>query len=276
MYKLIATDCDGTILNSKGYLPKEIINTFKVLHNKGIHILLATGRNDILAKDYLDELDIDCPVAGCNGATLLNFYTNKHYFTKSMDKNSLDKIFNMCKDGNIGVKMFATDTCYTNDRTLYEGGINLITTKYTRKMKYSINYQLVKNMHDVSGLDNVVKAVVIEQDIPKLLKIRDSINANIPSVKAVQSNWNCIDINSKSVSKGNAILEYAKIIGVKPDEIIAFGDSENDISMLKTAGLGIAVGNADDCVKSSANKVIDTNDNFGVAKFLREIYNIND
>ena len=76
MYKLIATDCDGTILNSKGYLPKEIIDTFKVLHNKGIHILLATGRNDILAKDYLDELDIDCPVAGCNGATLLNFYTN--------------------------------------------------------------------------------------------------------------------------------------------------------------------------------------------------------
>ncbi len=276
MYKLIATDCDGTILNSKGYLPKEIIDTFKVLHNKGIHILLATGRNDILAKDYLDELDIDCPVAGCNGATLLNFYTNKHYFTKSMDKNSLDKIFDMCKDGNIGVKMFTNDTCYTNDRTLYEGGINLITTKYTRKMKYSINYELVKNMHDVSGLDNVVKAVVIEQDIPKLLKIRDSINANIPSVKAVQSNWNCIDINSKSVSKGNAILEYAQIIGVKPDEIIAFGDSENDISMLKTAGLGIAVGNADDCVKSSANKVIDTNDNFGVAKFLREIYNIND
>ena len=292
MYKLIATDCDGTILNSKGYLPKEIIDTFKVLHNKGIHILLATGRNDILAKDYLDELDIDCPVAGCNGATLLNFYTNKHYFTKSMDKNSLDKIFDMCKDGNIGVKMFTIQscginrmdlcqyflvyTCYTNDRTLYEGGINLITTKYTRKMKYSINYELVKNMHDVSGFDNVVKAVVIEQDIPKLLKIRDSINANIPSVKAVQSNWNCIDINSKSVSKGNAILEYAKIIGVKPDEIIAFGDSENDISMLTTAGLGIAVGNADDCVKASANKVIDTNDNFGVAKFLREIYNIND
>ena len=78
------------------------------------------------------------------------------------------------------------------------------------------------------------------------------------------------------MSKGNAILEYAQIIGVKPDEIIAFGDSENDISMLKTAGLGIAVGNADDCVKASANKVIDTNDNFGVAKFLREIYNIND
>lgn len=78
-------------------------------------------------------------------------------------------------------------------------------------MKYSINYKLVENMHDFSGLDNIVKAVVIEQDIPKLLKIRDIINTSIPSVKAVQSNWNCIDINSKSVSKGNAILEYAKI-----------------------------------------------------------------
>lgn len=274
MYKLIATDCDGTILNSEGFLPNEIIDTFRKLHNKGIHILVATGRNDILAKDYLDELNINCPIAGCNGATLVNFYSKQKYFIKSMDTTSLDKIFDICQDNNIGVKIFTTDTCYTNDKTLYEGGIGLITTKYKRKMKYSVNYKLIDNMHSVSNLDNVVKAVVIENDIPKLLKLRDTINISIPSVKAVQSNWNCIDINSKDVSKGNAILDYAKIVGVKPEEIIAFGDSENDISMLKCAGIGVAVSNAQDCVKEAADEIVDTNDNFGVAKFLKGIYGV--
>lgn len=272
MYKLIATDCDGTILNSQGYLPREIIDTFRALHNKGIHIIIATGRSDILAKDYLDELDINCPVIGCNGATLANFYTNKNYFINAMDSRSLDKLFDMCDSLNIAVKIFTPDTCYTSDKKLYEGGINLITTKYTRKMKYSINYELVDNMHSVSSLDNVIKAVIIESDIPKLLSIRDNINENIPDLKAVQSNWNCIDINNKSVSKGNSLIKYAEMLNIKPEEIIAFGDSENDVSMIKAAGLGVAVSNAADCVKKAADEIADTNDNFGVAKYLQKLY----
>ena len=274
MYKLIVTDCDGTILNSEGFLPQEIINTFRTLHNKGIHILIATGRNDILAKDYLDELDINCPIIGCNGATLANFYTGEKYFIKSMDKISLDKIFDICNEYNTGVKIFTLDTCYTNDETLYRGGINLITTKYKKVMKYSVDYKLVDNMHSISSVNNAVKAVVIDNNIPRLLKLRDIINNNIPTVKAVQSNWNCIDINANAASKGNAMLEYAIQIGVKPNEIIAFGDSENDISMLKAAGLGVAVENAHNCVKDAADKITDSNDNLGVAKFLKDIYNL--
>lgn len=274
MYKLIATDCDGTILNSQGYLPREIIDTFRSLHNKGIHIIIATGRSDILAKDYLDELGIGCPIIGCNGATLANLYTGENYFINSMETSALSKLFDMCEARNIGVKIFTPNTCYTSDKNLYEGGINLITTKYTRKMKYSINYELVSNMHSLSSLKNVIKAVIIESDTEKLLNIRDIINESIPNLKAVQSNWNCIDINNKTVSKGNAVLKYAEMLNVKPDEIIAFGDSENDISMLKAAGLGIAVSNAADCVKKSADEITDTNDNFGVAKYLQKLYNL--
>lgn len=274
MYKLIATDCDGTILNSEGFLPEEIINTFRALHKKGIHILIATGRNDILAKDYLDELGIDCPVVGCNGATLVNFYTNEKYFIKSINKKALDKIFDICSTEGIGVKAFTLDSCYTNDKTLYEGGMGLITTRYKRKMTYSVEYKLVDDMHSISHIPNFVKAVVIEYNIDRLLKIRDKINESIEGINAVQSNWNCIDIISSDVSKGNAVLEYAKMLGIKPYEIIAFGDSENDISMIKAAGLGVAVKNAAAEVKSAADKIVDTNDNCGVAKLLNEIYKL--
>lgn len=274
MYKLIATDCDRTLIDSQGYMPKENLEILRNLHNMGIHIIIATGRNDILAKDYLDELDIDCPVIGCNGATMCNFYTGENYFTKSMSEESLNAIFDIFDKYKIGSKIFTNDTCYTDDKKLFTGGMNLITTSYTREVNYHVNYELVENMHNVAGLENVLKAVVINNDIDFVLKIRDEINATVKGVNAVQSNWNCIDINVAGISKGNALLEYAKIVGVNPEDIIAFGDSENDISMIEYAGLGVAVGNAQDNVKAAADIVTDTNDNCGVAKTLKEIFNI--
>lgn len=274
MYKLIATDCDRTLIDSEGYMPKENLEILRKLHSMGIHIIIATGRNDILAKDYLDELDINCPVIGCNGSTMCNFYTGENYFIKSISKDSLNAIFDIFDYYNIGSKIFTTDTCYTDDKTLFTGGMNLITTTYTRKVNYHVKYELVENMHDVAGLENVLKAVVINNDIDFVLKIRDEINKNVKGVTAVQSNWNCIDINVEGVSKGKAMLEYAKIVGVKPEETIAFGDSENDISMLKYAGLGIAVENAQDNVKQAADMITASNNDCGVAKALKEIYGI--
>lgn len=274
MYKLIATDCDRTLIDSEGYLPKENKEVLQKLHKMGIHIIVATGRNDILAKDYLDELEFDCPVIGCNGSTMCNFYTGEHYFTKSISEESLEALFTIFDKYKIGSKIFTDKKCYTDDKKLFTGGMQLITTTYTREVNYHLDYELVENMHSLTKTKNVLKAVIINNDIDFVLKIRDEINENVEGVTAVQSNWNCIDINVKGVSKGNAMLEYAKIVGVKPEETIAFGDSENDISMIKNAGLGVAVGNALDNVKAAADIVTDTNNECGVAKVLKEIFKL--
>ncbi len=274
MYRLIATDCDGTILDSEGFLPDEIISVFRRLDSMGVHILPVTGRNDIIARDYLDELDIGCPIIGCNGATLVNFDTGERFFTKAIDKASVLRFMDICKRLNTPCKIFTTDRQYTNSRELYEGGINLITVGYKKKMTYHIETILVEDIYTVADMDNIIKCVVVNNDVDFVLRVRDIINEEIPSLKAVQSNWNCIDINRRDVSKGAAMLEYADMLGIKRDEIIAFGDSENDISMLEAAGLGIAVGNAHDIVKKSADRVIGTNDEKGVAVFLREVFGL--
>lgn len=274
MYKLIATDCDKTLIDSKGYLPDENRDVLRRLHNMGIHIIVATGRSDILAKDYLDELDIDCPVIGCNGASMCNFYTGENFFTKSMSEESLNSLFDIFNKHKLGSKIFTTDTCYTDDKELFDGGIQIVTTTYTKKMNYSVKYELVEDMHSVARLDDVLKAVVINNDRVSLLKIRDEINEKVKGVTAVQSNWNCIDINVKGISKGSAVAHYAKIKGIKPEEVIAFGDSENDISMIKYAGIGIAVENAEEDVKAAADMVTASNDDCGVAKALYKIFNL--
>lgn len=274
MYKLVATDCDGTILDSEGFLPEEIIRVFRQLKDMGIHILPVTGRNDIIARDYLDELGIGCPVIGCNGATLVNFYTGERFFTKAIYREDVIKFMDICKRFDTPCKIFTTDTQYTNSRKLYEGGINIITVGYKKKMRYSIETIFTEDIYSVADAENIIKCVVVNNDIDFLLSVRDAINSEIPSLKAVQSNWNCIDINRRDVSKGAAVLEYGKMLGIKPEEIIAFGDSENDLSMIEAAGLGVAVGNAHSCLKEKADMVCDTNDNLGVAKVLKEIYKL--
>ena len=83
-----------------------------------------------------------------------------------------------------------------------------------------------------------------------------------------------LDIVKKGVSKGAALLKYGEMLGIKPEDIIAFGDSENDVSMIKAVGGGYAIGNAAQCVKDVAKYIADTNDNCGVAKVLDKKFNL--
>lgn len=88
--------------------------------------------------------------------------------------------------------------------------------------------------------------------------------------EAHKSLSNMLDVMNKGVTKGNAIKNLAQSLGVKQEEIIAIGDNENDISMIKYAGLGVAMGNAEEKVKEVSNFITDTNDNHGVAKVIQQ------
>lgn len=274
MYKLVATDCDGTFIDSKGWLPEANKIAFQKLHKMGVPVVLVTGRNDFLTKDYVDELGFQCPVIGGNGATLGNIYTGKREYINSMNSSELSEVFKVCQKYNVPCKVFTTEKCYTNDIDLKNGGIKLITVKYTKPIKTAIENVLLEDIGESAYYENVIKVVIINENIEFLTEIKDYINKNVPTVSALQSNWNCIDIMKKGVSKGAALLKYGEMLGIKPDEIIAFGDSENDVSMISAVGGGYAIGNADECVKKVAKFVADTNDNCGVAKVLNKIFNL--
>lgn len=274
MYKLVATDCDGTFIDSKGWLPEENKIAFQRLHQRGIPVVLVTGRNDFLTKDYVDELGFQCPVIGGNGATLGNIYTGERKYVNAMTKDEMNGVFDICDKFKVPCKVFTTEKCYTNDIDLKNGGIKLITVKYTKPIKTTIENVLETDIRKTADFKNVIKVVVIEDNIEFLTEIKDAINEKVKTVTAIQSNWNCIDIVKKGVSKGAALLKYGEMLGIKPEDIIAFGDSENDVSMIKAVGGGYAIGNADQCVKDVAKYIADTNDNCGVAKVLDKEFNL--
>ena len=93
MYKLVAVDCDNTLLDSTANIPNENKNAIRILKNKGIKFILATGRNDILVKDYLDELGFDAPVIGCNGASVRELASKKLLKLNPIEKSALKEVF---------------------------------------------------------------------------------------------------------------------------------------------------------------------------------------
>ena len=121
-YKLVALDCDGTLLGSDGNIPKENITALHKLKARGIEVVLATGRSDLLTKDYVEDLGIDVKVIGCNGATLSNVLTGERLYVHSIDRNVVKTVLRACMEKSIPCKAFTTDMCYTSDVIAMEKG----------------------------------------------------------------------------------------------------------------------------------------------------------
>lgn len=274
-YRLVAFDFDGTFLDSEGNIPKRNADALKRLKKLGVELLAVTGRNDILVKDYIEELGIDIPVVGCNGASLGNVITGERSYIHPIGKDVVKKVIYECIRLGIPCKAMSIDACYTSDNEMLTKGIKQIVAKYTRELKYMIDYIYFtdEQMLELAENTDIVKLVTVNDDIEKLMALQGVLRG-ISGIQVLKSNRNCLDMIAENVSKGNALKKYASDMGIRAEGCIAFGDNENDISMLKYAGLGVAMANADECVRAAADEVTLTNDECGVAAVLEREFNI--
>ncbi|HBH3034913.1 TPA: HAD-IIB family hydrolase, partial [Clostridioides difficile] len=115
---------------------------------------------------------------------------------------------------------------------------------------------------------DILKFVIIEEKNPSIL---DEIRKELRKVQGIKitSSWpNNIEVMNEGVDKGNAVKILAEKMNIDREDIIAFGDNYNDIEMIKFAGLGVAMGNAEEFIKQEADYVTDTNQDSGVAKAI--------
>lgn len=274
-YKLVAFDCDGTLFDSSGNIPKRNALALNNLHNKGIELLAVTGRSDILTRDYIEELGINIPVVGCNGASLSNVITGERIYIHPIDKVAVKAVIEACIKESIPCKALSMDTVFTSDKEMLEKGIKQIVTKYTRELKYMLKGKWLtdEDMLKMAETEDIVKIVTVNNDIERLRAIQKGLSS-VKGLQVLKSNINCLDMIAENVSKGKGLVDYANRKGISMEQCIAFGDNENDISMIQTAGLGIAMANADDAVKQAADRIALTNDECGVAVELERIFGI--
>ena len=262
MYKLIALDIDGILLNSE----KKITNEFLILFKKqksGAKVVLSTGRPLPGVTPLLDELNLndDGDYVICfNGAVVQEVKSKKILSNIEMCHDDFVLINNLAKENNTHVHINTPTNLIIPEET---------PNKYTIHEATLNNIDIVSmNEEDINDDITFCKIMIIDEP-EKLEEVLENIPKDLfDKYTIVRSAPFFLEFLNKNANKGTALEALCNTINIPLSKSIAVGDEENDQHMIKMAGLGVAMGNARDSIKEIANYVTCSNNEHGVAKVI--------
>lgn len=252
MIKLIVSDMDGTLLGGDGKISPMNRQAIETARAMGVPFVLCTGRIYSAAYPYAKDLALTSPIIGCNGAIIKSPATGEVLYTNEMKPEVVQRVVDVFRKYDHYFHFYDEDTVYAEKRGPLFDYIEMMSIKISDG---AIKTRLVEDvMMLVNHSVKVLKMgfnMVDEEISPKIVSELKSIQG----LTIVQSAPSLMDIMNEGVSKGKALYALADIFNITTEEILAMGDNENDIEMLKTAGIGVAMGNAKDDVKAIADDV---------------------
>lgn len=262
--KAVALDLDGTLLNSKKEISEENKNILKKLSENGVEILIVTGRPYPITKKIAESLEIPLTVICYNGARVMNLKTDEIIFEKVLEEKQVLKIIEFCRKNKKDLNLFQNDIWYVED-------LESIGTKYYKK---NSRLEPILKSFDTFDSFKMIKSIIIDENnvLEEVEKELREILGN--SVYFTYSQDKYLEILNKDVNKGLTLKNILEEKGIEMSKCIAFGDAHNDLEMLELSGVGVAMGNAHEILKSRVQHITDTNDNDGVGKFLKKFYDI--
>lgn len=269
--KLIVTDLDGTFLNSNHVtIPQENIEAFKKAHEMGVKVAIASGRTKILTDYLMEQLPFLDYLITSNGAVTHDLKTGEIICQTLISNEKSVEIFNILKDYNLIYEIYYNGDCFMNKESY-----SRFDEKNVAPHIFKLLSNFIKEVPDLHTLikDNGIEKLNIltltpEQRITLESKISGvAFASSFPVTAGKNGNLEMTDTNA---TKGFAVKELAAALGIMPNEIMCFGDGENDCSMLEYADYSFAMENGNDFAKNSAKHITDTNDNGGVAKAINK------
>jgi len=240
--KLVVTDIDGTLMEMNGKLPQENIEIIQKLQEKDIKLVLATGRMFNAAIPVHQELHLDTPMICYQGAMIRD--EKEIYFEQNIPKQNVIELIKHIRKYNAHINL------YLKDRLIVENDDKYIQ-EYAKDR--TISYEVVSNLETVA--DDATKMLAIHEDANLVTKIRDDMKKIYPNLNIVKSTDFYCEFVNKNADKGIAIKFLADKWNIKQDEILAIGDQDNDIQMLKAAGIGVAMENGSPNIKKIADYI---------------------
>lgn len=272
-YKLVVLDMDGTLLNSYRKISEENKKAISRLQNSGIKVAIATGRIFTSAIFYARLLGIEAPIIACNGAIIKDGHNNKTLDIKPINKDNMLKIIEVFQKHKVYFHMYDEENIYVEkskfNSNIYKNWNEDQSKKHkvhVEKMEDALDYFKTNNL-------NVLKMMAVDDDNNKMNSIREELK-RIKNITIDKSWYNNLEVMNKAVSKGNGIKMLSEIYNINSEDIIAFGDNYNDLSMKDSVGIFVAMGNGEKYVKEQADYVTTSNDEHGVARGIENlIYN---
>lgn len=268
-YQVIAFDLDGTLLNSQGAILDANKKALKQVQEKGIKVVLVSGRHHTAMKPYYAELGLDTPMICCNGTYMYHPATDEVLSANPLSHAACEQMLQVAKKYDIDLLMYSRDAMNFIK-------LNPHMEKFTQWVN-SCHESVRPNVRQVADFSAIIqdqnetiwKFVISSANRQQM----ESAVAELP-ISEFSCEWSWVDrvdCAKSGNSKGTKLLELLQTWNISPEKVIAFGDNHNDISMLSAVGLGVAMGNAEDEVKAQAKRVIGNNDEDSIARLLSEL-----
>lgn len=261
-YKLIALDIDGTLTNSKKEITPRTRYALLEAQSKGKKLIIASGRHPIGIQDLARDLMIDKNggyIMAFNGGKIINCQTGETVVSKLFPLEYLSDIVSVLKDSNITINTYDDKNIISNNK------VNDYT--YVERDIIKANMVVVDDFLGTVKFD--INKVLLAGEPDEIDKYKEILSMRYDGLLDVyKSAPYFLELMPFGVTKGSMLAQLINKLGVSREEIVAFGDHYNDMTMIGFAGLGVAMGNAIDDLKKIADYVCETNDNDGIANVI--------
>ena len=270
-YKIVASDLDGTLLGKNQQISTENLAAIKKMCSLGVEFVPTTGRALSEIPQQLIELDEVRYIITSDGAAVWDKSQGKMILTHYISKENVKFIFDTVDSNN------SFSLIHQDGDNYYE--VKKYNSAFLDKCRVGQGFRNVINACalEINDLDdfltrsNEIEMICLFFASDEELSECKRIFAGSDRLCVAQSDASNLEIYSSAAGKGNTLAAFAASLGVELSEVIAVGDSDNDITLLQTAGLGLAMENASDELKAIANKVI-CNNSEHCARYILENY----
>lgn len=270
--QLIALDLDGTLFNHAGKITEETKKEIKRVTDKGVHVVISTGRPyNGVPFEQIKGLGIDYAIT-TNGSAIYHIPDHKCIYEDCMDFELVEPILNFLLEKGIHIDTYIRGEGFTPTycrQNLHRLNVTDSLKEYILKTRTPKD-DLVGYVRDC-GLKVQKMTLNFYPQPDGTAAHRDEVLeylTNTSGIECVCGGFNNLEFTRKGVTKGKALKHLASLLSINIEDTMAIGDTENDLSILKAAGIGVAMGNAPADIQAAASYVTASNEEDGVGKAI--------
>jgi len=260
--KLVAIDLDGTLLDNDRKISPRTKEAIRKVREKGIEVTFATGRMFYSARPYADDLGLNLPLITYQGALVKESATGEVLYERTVDAELARQVVDLAYEKGLSLNFYVDDWILVD---------TLTTECDTYARKFNARFREVGDLRKFGHL-SPIKLLVIDYDEDSLNALEVECNQIFgSSLHITKSMPEYLEFLHPEATKAAGVEAVANHLGIRAEEVMAIGDSWNDLEMLEYAGMAVVMGNARDAIKEKADYVTCSNEDDGVAEALEQL-----
>ncbi|RLQ94900.1 Cof-type HAD-IIB family hydrolase [Falsibacillus albus] len=262
-YKMIVLDLDDTLLRDDQTISERTKNALLMAQEAGVKVVLASGRPTFGMRGIAIELKLDqfgSYLLAFNGSKIIDCKTDEEKYSRTLSPETAHKLYDLSKREGVGILTYKEDAIIVEEPNEFAEIESMLT---------GLPVEVVPSFKE-AVTEPVVKALMLKE-ADRLVEVEKKLQGELEGeLSVMRSKPYFLEFTEQGVTKGASLDYLIKPLGIRPEEVIAIGDSYNDLTMIEFAGLGVAMGNAPQDIKDKSDYITASNMEDGVAEVVEK------